>query len=79
MNDSNYTLELLKELKMQSKRWFIAFVVVLVVFGAVSITSTVARMRMDYRLDTIEQELNEHRAASSTYFELITEYISQEE
>lgn len=76
-NKDNYTLELLKELKMQSKRWFIAFIVVLVVFGAVSITSTIARMRMDYRLDNIEQELTEHRSASGTYFEMITEYISE--
>lgn len=75
MEDDKYTLELLREIKTQSKRWFIAFVVVLVVFGAVSITSTVARMRMDYRLDAIEQDLTEHRSASSTYFELMAEHI----
>lgn len=74
-----YTVELLKEIKTQSKRWFIAFVVVLIVFGAVSIASTIARMRMDYRLDAIEQELTEHRAASSAYFELMADYISEEE
>lgn len=74
-----YTVELLKEIKLQSKRWFVAFVVVLIVFAAVTITSTIVRMRMDYRLDTIEQELNAHRAASSTYFELMAEYIAAEE
>lgn len=74
-----YTVELLKEIKTQSKRWFIAFVVVLVVFGAVSIVSTIARTRMDYRMDTLEQELNEHRSASKTYFEMMADYISNEE
>lgn len=76
--DDNYTLELLKELKMQSKRWFIAFIVVLIVFGVVSITSTIARMRMDYRLDNIEQELTEHRSASGAYFKLMADYIGEE-
>lgn len=74
-----YTVELLKEVKLQSKRWFVAFVVVLIVFAAVTITSTVVRMRMDYRLDTIEQELNEHRAASSTYFEMMADHFANEE
>ena len=70
-----YTLELLRELKMQSKRWFIAFIVVLCVFMATSVVSTIARMQMDYRLDTIEQELTEHRSASSTYFKIMTDFI----
>lgn len=68
-----YTLELLKEVKTQSKRWFIAFIVVLVVFGAVSIVSTIAQEHMDYRIDIIEQELTEHRSAMSAYIELTTE------
>lgn len=70
-----YTLELLRELKMQSKRWFIAFIVVLCVFMVTSVVSTIARMQMDYRLDTIEQELTEHRSASSTYFKIMTDFI----
>ena len=70
-----YTLELLRELKMQSKRWFIAFIVVLCVFMVTSVVSTIARMQMDYRLDTIEQELTEHRSASGTYFKLMADYI----
>lgn len=72
----SYTVELLKEVKLQSKRWFVAFVVVLIVFAVVTITSTVVRMRMDYRLDTIEQELNAHRSASGTYFEMMADYIT---
>lgn len=77
MDDKNnaYTLELLRELKMQSKRWFIAFIVVLCVFMVTSVVSTIARMQMDYRLDTIEQELTEHRSASSTYFKIMADYI----
>lgn len=75
----NYTVELLKEIKTQSKRWFIAFVTVLIVFAAVTITSTIVRVRMDYRLDIIEQELNEHRAASGTYFEMMADYITNSE
>ena len=70
-----YTLELLRELKMQSKRWFIAFIVVLCVFMVTSVVSTIARMQMDYRLDTIEQELTEHRSASGAYFKLMADYI----
>lgn len=79
MNDESYTLELLKELKMQSKRWFVAFVTVLIVFAAVTVTSTIVRMQMDYRLDKIEQELNEHRSASGTYFELMADFITEHE
>lgn len=71
-----YTVELLKEVKLQSKRWFIAFVAALVAFALITITTTIVRMRMDYRLDVIEQELNAHRAASSTYFEMMADYIT---
>lgn len=70
-----YTLELLRELKMQSKRWFIAFIVVLCVFMVTSVVSTVARMKMDYRIGMIEQELTEHRSASGAYFKLMADYI----
>lgn len=70
-----YTLELLRELKMQSKRWFIAFIVVLCVFMVTSVVSTVARMKMDYRIGMIEQELTEHRSSSGAYFKLMADYI----
>lgn len=78
MEDS-YTLELLKELKAQSKRWFIACIILGLVFCLVSIVNVYARMQFDYRLDTIEQELTEHRAGSQTYFEAITDYINETE
>lgn len=72
-----YTLELLRELKMQSKRWFIAFIVVLCVFMVTSVVSTVARMKMDYRIDMIEQDLTEHRSASGAYFKTFSDYINE--
>lgn len=78
MNEKDtYTLELLRELKMQSKRWFIAFIVVLCVFVVTSVVSTVARMHLDYRMDIIEQELTEHRSASGAYFKTFSEYINE--
>lgn len=78
MEDS-YTLELLKELKAQSKRWFIACIILGVIFCVVSLVNVYARMQFDYRLDMVEQEITEHRAASQTYFEAITDYMAEKE